>query len=114
MQPNFIECQCDKCGATNKVLKSDAAKIGKDIFCHSCENKIEFKPIAPIPTTWTCRCCETEYQDDFRCISSKNVCMNCCACAFGMSKPDLQNAVCVPIQLKDVGTFKNDNNDLPF
>lgn len=91
----------------NLLLEKLQKQIEQNLF-------VEYpKPIEK-PTTWTCRCCETEYQDDFRCISTKNVCMNCCACAFGMSKPDLKNKACTPIQLKDIGTFKNDNDNLPF
>lgn len=69
----------------------------------------------PKQLPWTCRCCDTEYEDDFRCISSKNVCMNCCACAFGMATPDIENKTCVPTPLppneKDLSI---DKNDLPF
>lgn len=109
---DWIEYKCDNCGYTNSSLK-ECISEKKEVFCNNCKNKFETNPTAT-NQIWTCRCCETEYQDDFRCISSKNVCMNCCACAFCMSKPDLENEVCTAIQLKDIGTFKNDNDDLPF
>lgn len=68
--------------------------------------------------TKLCASCDTLQEADFFCeIYSLEIpgdtCLNCCACAFGVMKPDIKLGICEPVVLPKKNT-KNISEDLPF